>query len=116
MKSKLLLSGVLLLVASGCSVAGPKFPHRAAVVMKIAENEGHVCMGIGEVSPGDRVSLFKSQCTRSAPSPKGRAASVCKRVELGEGEVISTINEHYSVIRVDPGVQFDEGTMVEKKG
>ncbi|WP_126726217.1 hypothetical protein [Tautonia sociabilis] len=81
--------------------------------MKLDETEGHICMGAGEVKPGDRVTLFKNQCTGPTPGKKV-VSPACKRQQLGGGEVIRTLNEHYSVIRVDPGVQFEVGTMVEK--
>jgi hypothetical protein len=36
------------------------------------------------------------------------------QVKLGEGRVVRTLNEHYSVVEVDPGVEFEEGATVEK--
>jgi hypothetical protein len=75
--------------------------------MKLSETEGHVCMGVGEVKPGDQVILFKNECTRPAPGTKNGFTASCKRVEVGKGEVIRALNEHYSVIRVAPGVPFD---------
>jgi hypothetical protein len=38
----------------------------------------------------------------------------CNRVRLGEGQVVRTLNEHYSVVEIDPGVEFEEGVTVEK--
>ena len=38
----------------------------------------------------------------------------CRQVKLGEGRVARTLSEHYSVVEVDPGVEFKEGATVEK--
>ena len=85
--------------------------------MKISDTEAHVCMGEGEVKAGDKVAFYKNVC--SAPKPGGRIdASVavgCKKVMIGTGEISQTLNEHYSVVHIAPGVQFKEGTIVEKQ-
>lgn len=95
----------------GC--AASQYPNRAAVVMKINETEGHICMGAGEVKPGDRVVLYEHNCERSPGNPK-RFPESCGKVKVGQGEVLRSLNEHYSVIRVESGVPFKEGTTVEK--
>ena len=82
--------------------------------MKVGEAEGHVCMGVGEVEPGDRVALYRNECSRPVKAGKYPSSASCEKVKIGEGRVTETINEHYSVIRADPGVMFDEGTIVEK--
>lgn len=80
--------------------------------MKGDDNEAHVCLGDKEVKAGDRVTLFRNQCNRSGG--KVAASDACHRVKVGGGEVTRTLNEHYSVVKVDPGVAFEEGTIVEK--
>ena len=85
--------------------------------MKGDDQEAHVCLGEGEVKGGDKVALYKNACTSSKASAGKTgygAASTCTKVKLGEGIVERTLNEHYSVIKVNPGVQFEEGSIVEK--
>ncbi len=86
---------------------------RGSVAMKANDEEAHVCMGDKEVKAGDRVALYKNQCTPGAG--KSGAAEPCRKVKIGEGTVERVLNEHYSVVKVDPGVQFEEGTVVEKE-
>lgn len=85
---------------------------RGSVAMKITDEEAHVCMGNGEVKVGDRIALYKNICTGG----KGRTgdAGGCTKKFLGNGLVERTLNEHYSVVKVDSGVQFEEGAIVEK--
>ena len=87
---------------------------RGSVAMKISDREAHVCMGNQEVSPGDRVTFFKNECRREAGPPQEFSSTTCRKIYLGGGEVVRPLNEHYSVVRVDPGVKFEEGTVVEK--
>lgn len=72
-------------------------------------------MGAGEVVPGDRVALYKNECRRPARVGKSVPPISCEKIKVGEGRVSRIINEHYSVIQVEPGVAFDEGTIVEKQ-
>lgn len=104
----------LAIILSGCS----HMTTRGSVVMKDDDQEAHVCLGDREVQSGDRVALYKSYCV----SPKNARrlgntveAGGCRRIFLGEGRVVKTFNEHYSLVKVDPGVEFEEGSMVEKK-
>lgn len=96
--------------------------------MKVDDDEAHVCMGDKEVKAGDRVVLFKNVCYRGgrrvaevyqrlrAPvSPPSASSAYCEKVRVGEGTVTRTFNEHYSLVKVDPGVPFEEGTIVEKE-
>lgn len=78
---------------------------RGSVAMKISDQEAHVCMGDDQVKAGDKVALFKNVC---------RKGGECQKVRLGEGEVTRTLNNHYSVVKIQPGVTFEEGTIVEK--
>jgi hypothetical protein len=116
MKIRTVFTLAALLASAGCTPA----VHRGSVVMKIDEREAHICMGTGEVKAGDRVALFKNDCSRIPLQAKGRPGSGspsepgCRQVKLGEGRVVRTLNEHYSVVEVDPGVVFEEGATVEK--
>lgn len=84
---------------------------RGTVAMKVADNELHVCMGEKEVKSGDRVAFFFNKCRAAG---KEASNDICTKVKIGEGEVVRTLNEHYSVIRPNPGVKVEEGTIVEK--
>jgi hypothetical protein len=101
------MAGVLgLLTLVGCAHG----TMRGSVAMKASDEEAHVCLGNNEVQAGDKVSFFKNVCIRKGKYDGGE----CQREKLGEGEIIRTLNHHYSVAKVNPGVAFDEGTVVEK--
>ena len=86
---------------------------RGTVAMKVSETEAHVCLGDGEVKAGDKVALFRNDCSGSVP--KGELErSVCRKVRIGEGVVERTLNEHYSVVKIPGDVKYQEGTIVEK--
>ena len=106
--------GILLfvLVLSGVGLVGcAHTAMRGSVAMKGDNQEAHVCLGDNEVKVGDRVSLYKNQCNGRG----GKAGDiVCQKIPLGGGEVTRLLNRHYSVVKVDPGVLFEEGTVVEK--
>ena len=108
---------VMLVVTSALALTGCAHNlMRGSVAMKGNDQEAHVCLGDGEVKGGDKVTLYKNECTGvkgGGKSGYGDARS-CTKVKLGFGTVERTLNEHYSVIKVDPGVQFEEGSIVEK--
>lgn len=116
MKTTLLITSVAIAGLAGCAHV------RGSVAMKTAEDEAHVCLDKGEVKTGDRVTLFRNFCV-----PKGgrsglsgstggtTASAYCEKRELGQGTVKEILNDHYSVVKFDPGVQFDEKTFVEKR-
>lgn len=114
MKTSLKVIGLLGLVVgvlTGCAHS----PHaRGSVALKESDQEAHVCLGDKEVKAGDKVALFKNECRGTSAGRKGGNGPVCNKVKLGEGVVTKTLNEHYSNIRVEPGVSFDEGAIVEK--
>ena len=87
---------------------------RGTVAMKTSDSEAHVCMGQGEVKAGDRVTLFRNVCTPPV-STRVPGRVLCEKREIGKGTVQEVLNEHYSVVKFDPGVQFEEGTFVEKR-
>jgi hypothetical protein len=91
---------------------------RGSVAMKVSDTEAHVCMNKSEVKVGDRVTLFRNNCPSKGPRGRngdGGEAGGCTKVQLGQGTVTENLNEHYSVVKFDQGVQFEEGTFVEKK-
>jgi hypothetical protein len=45
-------------------------------------------------------------------TPRRRSPSAA--LQTGKGRVVRTLNEHYSVVEVDPGVEFEERATVEK--
>lgn len=106
MKSRLLVAG-LLLTLSACAHG----TMRGSVAMKTAEDEAHVCLGNGEVKPGDRVKLFRNACNNGT---RRDGPVSCEKQELGMGTIKENINQHYSVVQFDKGIKFEEGTFVEK--
>ena len=85
---------------------------RGSVAMKATDEEVHVCMGDTEVKAGDHVAFFFNE--RKGAGGKEVRDRVCTKVKLGEGEVIRPLNQHYSLVRPNPGVKVEEGNVVEK--
>jgi hypothetical protein len=94
--------------------------HRGSVAMKVDDREAHICMVNDEVRVGDRVALFRDECgghsvlSRHRRRPSRFSDSVCRRIKLGEGRVVRPLDERCSVVEVDPGVEIEEGAIVEK--
>lgn len=90
---------------------------RGSVAMKVSDTEAHVCMDKTEAKVGDRVTLFKNACTGSSGGIRTGlgAPRSCEKVQLGQGTVTEILNNHYSVVKFDAGVPFEEGTFVEKR-
>lgn len=116
MKTTLLITTVTIASLAGCAHV------RGSVAMKTADDEAHVCLDKGEVKPGDRVTLFRNFCVSKGGRSEtsgftggSTTASYCEKKELGKGTVKEILNDHYSVVKFDPGVQFDEKTFVEKR-
>lgn len=107
-ETRIVIAWAALALASGCAHS----MMRGSVAMKSSADEAHVCLGDNEVRAGDKVALFKNECGQSTGNGKGVPG--CKKVKLGDGTVERTFNEHYSLVKVDPGVPFQEGTIVEK--
>ena len=110
---------ILPLILSLSALAGcAHSTMRGTVAMKVSDEEAHVCMGEGEVKPGDSVALFENVCTGpkgGARSGEGANAGGCTKKRTGEGRIERVLNEHYSVMKASPGSVFREGTVVEKK-
>lgn len=88
---------------------------RGSVAMKASDDEAHVCLGENEVKAGDKITFFKNVCSGARAGAKaGPNGGECTKVKLGYGEIVRTLNQHYSVAKVDPGIDFQEGTIVEK--
>ncbi len=88
---------------------------RGSVAMKVSDQEGYVCLGDNDLKVGDKVAIFRQDCTTPHT---GRPVSVytpyCKKIKLGSGEVTSLINEHYSVVRAPTNIVLQEGMIIEK--
>ncbi len=106
---------VLLAVALGI-VGCSHSSMRGTVAMKVSDREGHVCLGDGEVKPGTPVAFYESVCKERGASRLEYSSLICKKVKVGEGEITQTLNEHYSVVRADPGVLLRENLIVETIG
>jgi hypothetical protein len=92
---------------------------RGSVVMKMSPDSAHVCMGSGEVKEGDKVVAYKHVCDKSSVGHSYRNNSYtnkgCVKEKIGNGVVVKTLNDHYSEVKFDAGVPFEEGTTVEKQ-
>lgn len=101
----------LALVLAGCSHG----LMRGSVAMKVSDTEAHVCLDDTEAKVGDRVTLFKSRCSGGGGGKSGGQGRSCEKVQLGQGTVTEILNHHYSLVKFDAGVAFEEGTFVEKR-
>jgi hypothetical protein len=90
---------------------------RGSVAMKENDREAHVCLGENEVKVGDRVAAFRNECKSRGGqvAEKGSRGVSCKLEKIGEGKVVSILNDHYSTVEFDQGVPFEEGTVVQKE-
>ena len=115
MRNKFLTALAALAMMAGLSGCAHSVM-RGSVAMKTSENEAHVCMGKGEVAAGDRVTLYQNVCVGKGGNRSGGAGGgSCEKKEVGMGSVQEVLNEHYSVVKFDQGVKFEEGSFVEKK-
>ena len=110
-KIKLLMMSIAFAGFTGCAHS----VMRGSVAMKISANEAHVCLGKGEIEAGDRVRLFRNVCTGKGVGDRDIGRGSCEKKEIGMGSVQEVLNSHYSIVKFDQGVQFEEGTFVEKK-
>jgi hypothetical protein len=103
---------VTLMILTGCAHK----MMRGSVAMKTSADEAHVCLGNGEVKQGDRVALYDNICTNEGriSGKNGGEKPTCRKAFLGNGIVEELLNEHYSLIKVDQGVAFKEGAIVER--
>jgi len=108
---KLTLAIIFVIVITGCTATVA----RSVVAMKISANEAHVCLGKGEANKGDSVLLYFNDCklrhgTYRTTQPVSRT---CKKVYKGTGTITEILNDHYSVVRFENGVDFAEGDVIE---
>lgn len=87
---------------------------RGSVAMKVSDREAHVCLGDDEVKVGDKVIAYYSDC-QNAKAGDQRGSTSCVKTKLGGGKVTRVLNDHYSVVEFDEGIEFNEGTFVEKQ-
>ena len=104
-----LIMGLATLALVGCSHS----MMRGSVAMKTGENEAHVCLGSSEAKVGQRVTAYRNDCPTKGSPKSGDGSGRCQKVRLGEGSVMELLNEHYSLVRFDSGVSFNEGNFVE---
>ncbi|MGK5087348.1 hypothetical protein WDW86_07300 [Bdellovibrionota bacterium FG-2] len=84
--------------------------------MKISDTEAHIGLGSNEVKVGDRVTILKNECQRPPAVWSGvKTDPLCSKVRIGEATILRSLNEDYSVAKVDPGVLFKEMMIVEKE-
>lgn len=101
-----------LTLAPGCASQ----IQRGSVVMKIDDETAHASFGNKDVGVGDRLVVYDNRCR-----PKGGTSKTthfppnCRLVRVGEARVVETLNDHYSVIELEPGVTAKEGQIVEKE-
>lgn len=89
---------------------------RGSVAMKVSDTEAHVCIDNSEAKVGERVTLYKNKCPSKANSSRlGLSSERCEKLYLGQGTITEILNQHYSVVKFDPGVLFEEGTFIEKR-
>lgn len=108
-RSKFILSALFLAVLAGCAHS----TMRGSVAMKINDREAHVCMGNNEAKIGDKVTLYRNVCPGKG-GREGGSIGICRKETLGTGSVTELLNEHYSVVKFDSKVDFNESTFVEK--
>jgi len=103
-----------IMIASGIALAGCAHSvMRGSVAMKISDTEAHVCMNKDEAKVGDHVVLYANVCSPKTPRDKGALA--CVKTAKGHGVVTEIINDHYSLVKFDTGIKFEEGNFVEKQ-
>ncbi len=83
---------------------------RGVVAMKIDETDAHIAMNSDEVSVGQHVELYWNKCVK--PPQKG-SVQKCEKVQKGHGIVTEILNEHYSAVKFEDGVKFNEGDFIE---
>lgn len=106
MKLLKIISITTLLVSAACAHT----LMRETVAMKTSDKTAHICLAGNEVKEGDRVTLFKKDCPSGGGSD---SAALCNKWRIGEGTVTKLLNNHYSEVVFDSGVEFDEGDIVE---
>lgn len=104
---------ILLIMFFGCA---SKTVTTGTVAMKVNSTDAHIAMKNGELKVGDRIDAYRNNCVRDAyHQNRNSSIPICKKEKIGSGIVTSLLNEHYSVVKFDTGVDFREGTVIEKQ-
>lgn len=106
MKLKVFLIMAVIAAISFTGCAASHKGMRGSVAMKVNEQEAHVCLGSNEVKVGDKLVVYNNDC---------KSQNRCLKVKVGEAKVTQVLDEHYSIVQFDPGVAFEEGTVLEKQ-
>ena len=101
MKALIILVGSVMIAGlSGCAHS----VMRGSVAMKTSESEAHVCLGKGDVSVGDRVTLFQNVCTNKGTGNRGTGlggigatGGTCQKKEVGKGSVQEILNHQRDI-------------------
>jgi hypothetical protein len=100
---------LFLAILVGCSARASQ----GVVAMKVTDKTAHVSLGNEAVSVGDKVAVFRNECS-GVLSYKQRTP-ICNKRYIGEGTVTENLGEHYSVITVDSSVTILDGDVVEAR-
>ena len=104
---RLSIAFLLCLALSACATTRT----RGVVAMKIDDRTAHVCVRKVEVRVGDRMGLYRNQCTRTPPP---RPHVHCDMTLVGEGTLTELLNEHYAILVFDKPTDYREGDLIEK--
>lgn len=113
---KIRLGSLFYVFASIVLLAGCAHSHsRGSVVLSDSGAEGHACIGEDEVSPGQKLNVFGSECKKILMNVirSSNFKTQCKKIFLGKAEVIESSDKHYSKIRVVDDFRLKEGQIIE---
>ena len=110
MKLKLFVAIIAVSLVGGCSAARAS---RGVVAMKINDTEAHACVRKLDVEVGDKMAVFRNECTSDTGSSKASGRH-CRLERIGEGTISEQLNEHYSVLKFDTPTEYREGDLLEK--
>ena len=116
MKHGRLLAIVATLVITGCAHMDSSH-QRGSIVVLDSDKEGHACLGGREVSVGDRLKFFRTECVQDLTGEGVKAArvkKVCKKILVGNGSVQEVTDEHFSVVKLEGEGKLERGFIVEK--
>lgn len=103
-----------LVVASIVSTVGCSHMHnRGSVVLKHSNSEVDICIGNKEIKIGDKLNFYQTDCVMTGTGRSSKRS--CSKTKIGEGEVISTQDEHFSTVKLGSEFNVTAGTVVEKQ-
>lgn len=106
---KFCLSLVMMSLIIGCT----HMHSRGTVVLSHSNNEVDICIGNTEVKVGDKLNFYQTSCVSTGTGRNYKRN--CTKLKIGEGEVISTLDEHFSTARLSSEFKVTESTIVEKQ-